>query len=116
MNTWPTPLIRTALAKSPHTYATWTMTTGLGWVVVSLFAVALATTMSPDAAAVLTTTLPWVAILGAGGLGQVFIGAMTYLLPVVIGGGPRALRQGMAVLETAWPLRLTVRNAAAVTR
>lgn len=106
------PLVRTALAKAPSTYATWTMTAGLAWVVVSLSAVAIGAFLSPDATALRTASLLWIAVLGIGGIGQVFIGALTYLLPVVVGGGPAALRAGMAVLETGWPARVAVRNAA----
>ena len=60
----------------------------------------------------LLPTLLATAVLGAGGLAQVFAGAMTYLMPVVVGGGPEAARTGMRVLETGGVLRATVRNAA----
>jgi nitrite reductase (NO-forming) len=106
------PLVRVALDKAPRTYATWTTTAGLAWVVVGLVAVAAGAFTAPDATALRTHDLSWLPILGAGGLAQVFIGALTYLMPVAIGGGPEASRVGMAVLETAWPLRVTVRNAA----
>lgn len=106
------PLVRTAITKGPRTYATWTMSAGLAWIVVSLVAVGLVAMTSPDAGAFRSRELPWVAVLGAGGVGQVFIAAMTYLLPVVVGGGPRALRVGMTVLESAWPLRVVTRNTA----
>ncbi len=105
-------LVRTAVAKSPSTYATWTMASGLAWVVVAVTAIAVDSFVAPDAAALRTSDLPWVAVLGIGGIGQVFIGALTYLLPVVVGGGPRSVRAGMAVLEIAWPLRVAVRNTA----
>lgn len=106
------PLVREARAKAPRTNATWTTSAGLGWVVVGLVAVAAGAVTAPDATALRDHDLPWLAVLGAGGLAQVFIGTMTYLMPVVIGGGPEAARAGMRVLETAWPLRVTLRNAA----
>lgn len=106
------PLVREARAKAPRTYATWTAGAGLGWVVVGLVAVAVEALTAPDAGALLDRDLPWLAVLGAGGLAQVFVGAMTYLMPVVVGGGPEAARTGMRVLETGGVLRATVRNAA----
>ena len=106
------PLVRTALAKSPSTYATWTMTAGLAWVAVAVTAVSVGAFAAPDAGALRASNLPWIAVLGIGGISQVFVGALTYLLPVVVGGGPAALRAGMAVLETGWPARVAVRNTA----
>ncbi len=106
------PLVREARAKAPRTYATWTAGAGLGWVVVGLVAVAVEALTAPDAGALLDRDLPWLAVLGAGGLAQVFVGAMTCLMPVVVGGGPEAARTGMRVLETGGVLRATVRNAA----
>ena len=58
--------------------------------------------------------LAWMPILGAAGLGQLFVGALTYLMPVVIGGGPSAVRVGVSVLEAAAPIREAARNAAAL--
>jgi nitrite reductase (NO-forming) len=106
------PLARAALGKSPSTYATWTLTAGLGWIVVSVAAVAIVAMTSATTADMRVTNLPWLALLGIGGAGQVFVGALTYLLPVVVGGGPSALRRGMSVLEVGWPTRIAVRNAA----
>jgi nitrite reductase (NO-forming) len=106
------PLVGEARAKAPGTYATWTTSAGLGWVLVGLVAVAVEALTATDAAMLLDHDLPWLVVLGAGGLAQVFVGAMTYLMPVVVGGGPQAARTGMRVLETGWVLRATVRNAA----
>lgn len=106
------PLVRVAREKAPRAHATWSMSAGLGWVLVGLVAIAGQAFLACDAAALRDADLPWLAVLGAGGLAQVFVGAMTYLMPVVIGGGPEAVRAGMAVLEVAWPLRVVLRNAA----
>lgn len=106
------PLLRVARVQAPRSYATWTTTAGLAWVLVGLVVVASGAVTAPDAAALRDANLPWLPVLGAGGLGQVFVGALTYLMPVVIGGGPQAVRTGMAVLEAGWPLRAALRNAA----
>lgn len=105
------PLVRAAIAKGPGGFATWTMTAGLAWIVVALAVVVANALVAPDVGWMRSADLPWLAIGGIGGIGQVFVAALTYLLPVVVGGGPQALRAGMAVLERAWPLRVVVRNA-----
>lgn len=106
------PLVRAAWGARPSTYATWTMTTALAWIGVGLAVIAAHAFTAPDATTLRDADLPWLALLGAGGLVQVFVGALTYLMPVVVGGGPQAVRQGMAVLEIAWPTRVTLRNLA----
>lgn len=106
------PLVRAALGKAPRAYATWTMTAGIGWALVAVLAVAVNAFRAADASALRDADLPWLAVLGAGGLAQVFVGALTYLMPVVVGGGPEAVRRGMGVLETVWPLRVVLRSTA----
>lgn len=108
------PLVRAALGKAPRAYATWTMTAGIGWALVAVTAIAVNAFRAADASALRDADLPWLAVLGAGGLAQVFVGALTYLMPVVVGGGPEAVRRGMAVLETVWPLRVALRSSALV--
>ena len=106
------PLVRAALGKAPRAYATCTMTAGIGWALVAVLAVAVNAFRAADASALRDADLPWLAVLGAGGLAQVFVGALTYLMPVVVGGGPEAVRRGMGVLETVWPLRVVLRSTA----
>lgn len=106
------PLVRTAWASGVRGYAPWTMAAGLGWTLLCLVVVALHAFGAADGTALRDADLPWLAVLGAGGLAQVFVGALTYLMPVVVGGGPDAVRQGIAVLETAAPGRIALRNAA----
>lgn len=106
------PLARSARRSGPSSYASWTMTSGLAWSAVALVAIVVNAVLAPDAATLRTTNLPWLALLGAGGILQILVGALTYLMPVVIGGGPTAVRAGMAVLETAWPARVALRASA----
>ncbi|HWS57353.1 MAG TPA: hypothetical protein VN257_02350 [Actinotalea sp.] len=103
------PLGRAARAAGPSSYATWTVLAGLCWALVALIAVAANAFVVADAAALREANLPWVVLLGAGGVLQVLVGALSYLMPVVIGGGPGPVRIGMAVLATAWPLRVALR-------
>ena len=106
------PLARAARVTGPSSFATWTVVAGLGWAAVAVTAVAANTFVVADAAALREANLPWIVLLGAGGVLQVFVGALSYLMPVVIGGGPGPVRIGMAVLATAWPLRVALRTTA----
>lgn len=45
---------------------------------------------------------------------QVLLGAMSYLMPTVMGGGPRAVRASLAVMSRAAAFRVTVVNLALV--
>jgi nitrite reductase (NO-forming) len=69
---------------------------------------------SPDAGAAQAAATQWVPVLGAAAFAQIFIGALAYLLPVVVGGGPTPVRTGIATLETLSTARLVVRNGALV--
>lgn len=106
------PMIASARAKGLSNYATWTMAAAFIWITVGLGAVAFHAFTSMSASALRTANLPWLPIIGAGGLGQVLMAALAYLMPVVIGGGPAVMRQGMAILEFAAPTRVMLRNAA----
>ncbi len=106
------PMIASARAKGLSNYATWTMAAAFIWITVGLGAVAFHAFTSMSASALRAANLPWLPIIGAGGLGQILMAALAYLMPVVIGGGPAVMRQGMAILEFAAPTRVMLRNAA----
>ena len=103
---------RTAGQRPPASFATWSIAAAGGWLLVALGVDAwtLLHAASPAAAAdrfgaVLVPLL-------AGFVAQVLIGALTYLLPVVLGGGPAPVRQRTATLERHWPQRVAMGNAA----
>lgn len=41
---------------------------------------------------------------------QALLGALTYLLPVVLGGGPAGGRRLAGLLDAGWPVRLAALN------
>lgn len=118
------PLAQALMGKGPREYGSWNMMVAAVWLAVGLLAVAAnAALAATDASTPMTVTptraallrdldLPWVPLIGVGGLVQMITGALTYLMPVVIGGGPSVVRLGIRVLETASVLRLAVRNTA----
>ena len=108
------PLVRVALTKGPAEYGAWSLMLGAAWLLVAGAGSSLRAFAAADATGLRAAFLPWLSILGAAGLGQLFVGALTYLMPVVIGGGPSAVRVGVGVLEAAAPIREAARNVAAI--
>lgn len=106
------PWVREARAKAPHSFAAWSVAAGGLWLAGSLLGLAgiLLSTTSWTTVAERTSSLT--APLAAGWIAQVLLGALSFLVPVVLGGGPVAVRAATAALERAWPARLTITNAA----
>ena len=104
------PFVRTAWRRPPRTPAAWMLAAATGWLLVALCA-DLAALWSPDATGEfvgrLSDAVPWVL---AGFALQVLLGALTYLLPVVVGGGPAAGRRQAATLERAGLVRVLALN------
>ncbi|OFE17101.1 copper oxidase [Humibacillus sp. DSM 29435] len=104
------PFVQCARAKPPSSFATWSVLAGLTWLVVTLALLTGAIATAPtwqQAHDRLTLVTPALAV---GFAAQVLYGAMSYLMPVVLRGGPSAVRAATAVLERGAPLRLTVVN------
>jgi hypothetical protein len=108
------PLARAAARRGPHEYPAWSIVAGVAWAGLGVVALAVSIARAPDAAAAQAATIQWLPVIGAGALAQIFIGALSYLLPVVVGGGPTPVRTGIATIETLATARLVVRNAALV--
>lgn len=106
------PWLREARAKAPGSFAAWSVAAGCGWLAGSLTVLF----------GILVSTTSWITVgertslltapLAAGWIAQVLLGALSFLVPVVLGGGPAAVRAATVSLERAWPARLAVTNAA----
>lgn len=105
-------LVREAAARAPSHFAPWSVVFSLGWWVGSLVVLALmlisAETMSDAAGSVRSLTAP----IAVGFLAQVIAGALSYLLPVVLGGGPGVSRRTAALLDRGRWARLGLLNGA----
>ena len=108
------PMAQEARQKPPSGYPTWSAAAGFLWSLVGLAWIAVVLFQSPDADSARLGFRPVVALLGVGGILQILVGALTYLMPVVVGGGPRASRVGIAALEKHGGFRLTLRNGGLV--
>ncbi len=104
------PMLAAARARRPETYAAWSVLAAVGWLVVSLGWLAGLVLVAPDWTAAGEATHRVAVPLAAGFAVQVVLGALTYLLPVVRGGGPSVVRATTDVLERGAVLRVVVAN------
>lgn len=102
------PLVREALAKPPTGYATYSVAAGMGWLVVSLVWLSVLAAASRTWTAFSADLPVVVGPLAAGFAAQVLLGALTYLVPVVAGGGPVATRAATAALNRGAAWRVSV--------
>jgi nitrite reductase (NO-forming) len=108
------PAIATARQRTPASFATWSIAAGMGWLLIGLAADAATLVRAPDAATAADRFGALVVPLGAGFVAQVLLGALSFLLAVVLGGGPVAVRERMARLDAHWAVRVTMTNLALV--
>ncbi|MFD0317879.1 cupredoxin domain-containing protein [Streptomyces flavalbus] len=102
---------RTLRGRDPvSAAAAWTLAASVGWLCVGVVADAGVLAAQPLAEAQ-DGVGDLVPALLVGFVAQVLIGALTQLLPVVLGSGPQDRGPLRAVLERGWPLRLTALNA-----
>ncbi len=104
-------LLEPARTRRPATYAAWSMLAALAWLTGCLVALAvdLGTAGSwAEARADIGWLVPF---LAAGFAAQVLLGALSYLVPVALGGGPTPVRAAHLVLDRAAALRVVVANA-----
>jgi nitrite reductase (NO-forming) len=104
------PLVRTAVQRHPHTAATWLLAAGTTWLAVAVVADVVIMLRAPAVEAVAVPLDRLVPVLLVGFVGQVLTGALTFLLPVVLGRGPAGARQATATLEQAWLPRIVAVN------
>ncbi|HSE70423.1 MAG TPA: multicopper oxidase domain-containing protein [Nocardioidaceae bacterium] len=105
------PFVRTAVAKRPSSYPTWSVLGGLAWLVGSLAGLAVGVATAPSWS-VVDDRVSWLTPFLAAGFGaQVLLGALSYLVPMALGGGPSAVRAANTVLDRGGALRVTLVNA-----
>lgn len=103
--------VATTRGKKPTSYAALSVLAGMAWLVgsVTTLAIGIATARSWSVADErLDAVTPF---LAAGFGAQVLLGALSYLIPVALGGGPRAVRAADAVLDTLARPRITLVNS-----
>ncbi|MDP2772739.1 MAG: multicopper oxidase domain-containing protein [Nocardioides sp.] len=108
------PLARTARHKPPVSFPTWSLGAGMVWLVglllVLVAQVAWDVSHSGSWLEVGRTFEQYTPYLAAGFVAQVLLGALSYLVPVVMGGGPAAVRATNRDLDAGGALRVSLTN------
>jgi nitrite reductase (NO-forming) len=102
------PLLKEAVGKPPNSYATYSVAAAVGWLAVSLLWLAILAATSATWADFSQDMGVVVGPLVGGFAAQVLLGALSYLVPVVAGGGPVATRAAAAVLDRGAAWRVSV--------
>ncbi|WP_286166815.1 multicopper oxidase domain-containing protein [Arthrobacter sp. AQ5-05] len=104
--------IQVARNKPPKTFSTLSVLGAVSWWIGCLVALVVSLLGTGDWQAVgrlFASTTPY---LVAGFAAQVLLGALSYLVPVALGGGPAPVRAATTVLDRGAVLRVSTANAA----
>lgn len=102
------PTVRVARVKPPRTSSALHLAAASGWLLAALVVDLVVTAQGLDGALRAAGTL--VPVLALGFVAQVLVAALTFLVPVLLGGGPVGNRRLTALLESGWTARLLVGN------
>jgi nitrite reductase (NO-forming) len=104
------PFLVAARGKAPAHFPTWSVLAGVAWLLGSVAALAVGVATAPSWAAV-DRRVDWVTPALAAGFGaQVLLGALSYLVPVALGGGPTPIRAANTELDRGGAVRVLVVN------
>ena len=104
------PMAQVALTKTPSGYATWSVMAAVIWLAGSLLGLVAVFVTSPTWSLVLEQFRLLTIPLAAGFAAQVLLGALSYLVPVVLGGGPAIVRGSQARLDRGGAVRAMLIN------
>lgn len=102
--------VRTAPVYVPPTYAPGSLAASVLWLVGSLVAFGAVVAAAPGWDVAADRVRGLVAPFAVGFAAQVLLGALSHLLPVVLGGGPATARRTAAELERGGVVRLVLVN------
>lgn len=104
------PAAREMRARPPRTAAAWALLAGNAWLIAALAADTAGLAAGLHEADHMLDRL-MIPVLGVGVVAQILAGALTFLLPVTVGGGPAGNRRLTAILERGWRTRALAGNA-----
>jgi nitrite reductase (NO-forming) len=105
------PFLAAARAKPPMHFPTWSVAAAIGWLIALVAALGVGTAVAPSWMAAHELAESLTPGLAAGFGAQVLLGALSYLVPVVVGGGPTGARAANVELDRGGALRVAVTNA-----
>ena len=104
------PGIRTGWRKRPGSFATLSLAASGIWLAICVVAFAIFSLRSASWGEIADNLSGLAAPFVVGFGAQVLLGALSYLLPVVLGGGPKITRRTTAILDGAGPARVVLVN------
>jgi nitrite reductase (NO-forming) len=104
------PFLVTWRRKSPREAASWSMAAATGWLLVGVVTDVVLLASAPDLTTYLRHLDAFVPAFAVGFVLQMLIGALMYLLPVVLGGGPTTVRASIQRLSPGWVWRVALLN------
>lgn len=108
---WGRALWQPLRTKPPREFGPASVGAALPWAVVGLVWVGVLLVRSADWAAITARFSPIAGVFAAGMAAQLLIGALSYLIPTVLGGGPAANRAALAWFNKGTTIRLVLVNA-----
>lgn len=105
------PFVAAARGRAPAHFPTWSVLAGVTWLAGCVGALALGVATATSWHAVHDRVELFTPALAAGFGAQVLLGALSYLVPVALGGGPTPVRAANTVLDRGAPLRVVLVNA-----
>ncbi len=109
---WGRALWQPLRTKPPREFAPASVAAALPWAVVGLVWVGVLLVRADDWATITAQFSPIAGVFAIGLAAQLLIGALSYLIPTVLGGGPSAVRAGLAWFNKGTTIRLVLVNAA----
>ncbi|HET8658073.1 MAG TPA: multicopper oxidase domain-containing protein [Micromonosporaceae bacterium] len=106
------PAVAVARARPPASFAGWSIAAAVGWLLVAIAVDAWTILAAPAAAAAADRFGVVLVPLLVGFVAQVLVGALSYLVPMALGGGPTQVRLRTAALDRWWPQRVVMANLA----
>ncbi len=103
------PAVTELRAKRPRSASAWALLLGNAWLLAAL-ALDVAGLARGLAATDSLLDRVLVPLLGLGVVAQILTGALGFLLPVTVGGGPAGNRLMASVLDYGWPARAALGN------
>jgi nitrite reductase (NO-forming) len=107
-------MVAQARSTPPRTYAGWSLAASVAWLEVCTLAFGALVVAAPGWVAATDDVRVLVAPFAIGFAAQVLVGSLSYLMPVVLGGGPSTARRTGAELDRGAVLRVALLNGGLV--
>lgn len=108
------PFVVVARAKPPRHFATWSVAAAVAWLAGLVAVLGVGVLVAPSWMAAHELADAITPGLAAGFGAQVLLGAMSYLVPVVAGGGPSGARAANVEMDRGGALRVAITNGGLV--